>query len=86
LLILFIVVVLIVTLDAKYSENEYFPNPSLISLATFFRRFLYSSCLTATAMMVVMVEAMAVAVIATIMTTKKKRQPLRCVGTTEGTE
>jgi hypothetical protein len=36
LLILFIVVVLLVTLDAKYSENEYFPNPSLISLATFF--------------------------------------------------
>jgi hypothetical protein len=36
LLILFVVVVLLVTLDAKYSENEYFPNPSLTSLATFF--------------------------------------------------
>jgi hypothetical protein len=35
LLILFIVVVLLVTLDAKYPENEYFPNPSLTSLATF---------------------------------------------------
>ncbi len=36
MLILFIVVVLLVSLDAKYSENEYFPNPSLTSLATFF--------------------------------------------------
>ncbi len=36
MLILFIVVVLFVTLDAKYSENEYFPSPSLTSLATFF--------------------------------------------------
>ncbi len=36
MLILFIVVVLLVTLDAKYSENVYFPNPSLTSLATFF--------------------------------------------------
>jgi hypothetical protein len=35
-MILFIVVVLLVTLDAKYSENEYFPNPSLTSLAPFF--------------------------------------------------
>jgi hypothetical protein len=35
LLILFIVVVLLVTLDAKYSENEYFPNPSLTFLATY---------------------------------------------------
>jgi hypothetical protein len=39
LLILFIVVVLLVTLDAKYSENEYFPNPSLTSLATFTQVF-----------------------------------------------
>ncbi len=35
---LFIVVVLLVTLDAKYSENEYCPNHSLTSLATFFTR------------------------------------------------
>jgi hypothetical protein len=41
LLILFIVVVLLVTLDAKYSENEYFPNPSLTSLATFFTRVFF---------------------------------------------
>ncbi len=34
--VLFIVVVLLVTLDVKYSENEYFPNPSLTSLATFY--------------------------------------------------
>jgi hypothetical protein len=38
LLILFIVVVLLDTLDAKYSENECFPSPSLTSLATFFTR------------------------------------------------
>jgi hypothetical protein len=91
LLILFIVVVLLVTLDAKYSENEYFPNPSLTSLATFFTQvffpvvflihvakpFPHSSCPTAMAMMAVMVETMAAAVIAAIMTTKKKQQPLR---------
>jgi hypothetical protein len=41
LLILFIVVVLLVTLDAKYSENEYFPNPSLTSLATFFTQVFF---------------------------------------------
>ncbi len=41
MLILFIVVVLLVTLDAKYSENEYFPNPSLTSLATFFTQVLF---------------------------------------------
>ncbi len=41
MLILFIVVVLLVTLDAKYSENEYFPNPSLTSLATFFTRVFF---------------------------------------------
>jgi hypothetical protein len=41
LLILFIVVVLLVTLDANYSENEYFPNPSFISLATFFTRVFF---------------------------------------------
>ena len=41
MLILFIVVVLLVTLDAKYSENEYFPNPSLTSLATFFTQVFF---------------------------------------------
>ncbi len=41
MLVLFIVVVLLVTLDAKYSENEYFPNPSLASLATFFTRVFF---------------------------------------------
>jgi hypothetical protein len=41
LLILFIVVVLLVTLDAKYSENAYFPNPSLTSLATFFTQVFF---------------------------------------------
>ncbi len=41
MLILFIVVVLLGTLDAKYSENEYFPNPSLTSLATFFTRVFF---------------------------------------------
>ncbi len=41
MLILFIVVVLLVTLDAKYSENEYFPNPSLTSLATFFTQIFF---------------------------------------------
>jgi hypothetical protein len=41
LLILFIVVVLLVTLDAKYSENEYFLNPSLTSLATFFTQVFF---------------------------------------------
>ncbi len=41
MLILFIVVVLSVTLDAKYSENEYFPNSSLTSLATFFTRVFF---------------------------------------------
>jgi hypothetical protein len=41
LLILFIVVVLLVTLDAKYSENEYFPKPSLTSLATFFTQVFF---------------------------------------------
>jgi hypothetical protein len=41
LLILFIVVVLLVTLDAKYSEKEYFPNPSLTSLATFFTQVFF---------------------------------------------
>jgi hypothetical protein len=41
LLILFIVVVLLVILDAKYSENEYFPNPSLASLATFFTQVFF---------------------------------------------
>ncbi len=42
MLILFIVVVLLVTLDAKYSENEYFPNPSLTSIATFFTQVFFS--------------------------------------------
>ncbi len=37
----FFVVVLLVTLDAKYSENESFPNPSLTSLATFFTRVFF---------------------------------------------
>ncbi len=41
MLILFIVVVLLVTLDAKYSENEYFPNPSLTSLAPFFTQVFF---------------------------------------------
>ncbi len=41
MLILFIVVVLLVTLDAKYSENEYFSNPSLTSLATFFTQVFF---------------------------------------------
>ncbi len=41
MLILFIAVVLLVTLDAKYSENEYFPNPSLTSLATFFTQVFF---------------------------------------------
>jgi hypothetical protein len=41
LLIFFIVVVLLVTLDAKYLENEYFPNPSLNSLATFFTQIFF---------------------------------------------
>jgi hypothetical protein len=41
LLTLFIVVVLLVTLDAKYSEIEYFPNPSLTSLATFFTQVFF---------------------------------------------
>ncbi len=41
LLILFIVVVLLVTLDAKYSENEYFHNPSLTSFATFFTQVFF---------------------------------------------
>jgi hypothetical protein len=41
LLILFIVVVLLVTLDAKYSKNEYFPNPSLTSLANFFTQVFF---------------------------------------------
>ncbi len=41
MLILFIVVVLLVTLDAKYSEDEYFPNPSLTSLATFFTQVFF---------------------------------------------
>ncbi len=41
MLILFIVVVLLVTLDAKYSENEYFPNPSLTSFATFFTQVFF---------------------------------------------
>ncbi len=41
MLILFIVVVLFVTLDAKYSENEHFPNPSLTSLATFFTQVFF---------------------------------------------
>ncbi len=41
MLILFIVVVLLVTLDVKYSENEYFPNPSLTSLATFFTQVFF---------------------------------------------
>ncbi len=36
-----IVVVLLVTLDAKYSENEYFPNPSLSSLATFYTQVFF---------------------------------------------
>ncbi len=40
-------------------------------------RFLHSSCPTVTAMMAVMVETMAAAVIATIITTKKKQRPLR---------
>jgi hypothetical protein len=35
------VVVLLVTLDAKYSENEYFPNPSLTSLDTFFTQVFF---------------------------------------------
>jgi hypothetical protein len=38
---LFIVVVLLVTLDVKYSENEYFPNPSLTTLATFFTQVFF---------------------------------------------
>ncbi len=42
MLILFIVVVLLVTLDAKYSENEYFPTPSLTSLPTFFTQVFFS--------------------------------------------
>ncbi len=37
----FIVVVLLVTLDAKYSENECFPNPSLTSLAIFFTQVFF---------------------------------------------
>ncbi len=41
MLILFIVVVLLDTLDAKYSENEHFPNPSLTSLATFFTQVFF---------------------------------------------
>ncbi len=41
MLILFIVVVLLVTLDVKYSENEYFYNPSLTSLATFFTQVFF---------------------------------------------
>ncbi len=41
MLILFIVVVLLVTLDAKHSENEYFPNLSLTSLATFFTQVFF---------------------------------------------
>ncbi len=40
-MILFIVVVLLVTLDVKYSENEYFPNSSLTSLATFFTQVFF---------------------------------------------
>ena len=41
MLILFIVVVLLVILDAKYSKNVYFPNPSLTSLATFFTQVFF---------------------------------------------
>ncbi len=41
MLILFIVVVLLVTLNAKYSEKEYFPNLSLTSLATFFTQVFF---------------------------------------------
>ncbi len=41
MLILCIVVVLSVTLDTKYSENEYFSNPSLTSLATFFTQVFF---------------------------------------------
>ncbi len=40
-MILFIVVVLLVTLDAKYSEKGYFPNPSLTSLATFYTQVFF---------------------------------------------
>ncbi len=41
MLILLIVLVLLVTLDAKYSENVYFPNPSFTSLATFFTQVFF---------------------------------------------